>query len=70
LAVHFDPTLIDNAVEACKCLDECGLGRMKHPPYNPYLASCDFFLFGYFKEKFAGWTSPELKDNFQAVDEI
>jgi hypothetical protein len=23
------------------------LERMGHPPYRPYLAPCDFFLFGY-----------------------
>jgi hypothetical protein len=31
-----------------------GFRRMKHPPYSPGFASCNFFLFGAMKQALAG----------------
>jgi histone-lysine N-methyltransferase SETMAR len=42
-------------------LDEQHVKRMPHPAYSPDLSPCDFFLFGYLKEKLIDkqYTAPE-----------
>jgi hypothetical protein len=46
------------------------LDRMKHPPYGPDLAPCDFFLFGYLKEKLADAQYETPEELFFEVGEI
>jgi histone-lysine N-methyltransferase SETMAR len=42
-------------------LDDQNLKRMPHPAYSPDLSPCDFFLFGYLKDKLIDkqYTTPE-----------
>jgi hypothetical protein len=49
--VYFDNTPIHNSKVVTDKSDEPNLKRMPHPAYSPDLSPCDFFLFGYLKEK-------------------
>jgi histone-lysine N-methyltransferase SETMAR len=59
--VHFDNAPIHNSKVVTDKLDEQNLIRMPHPAYSPDLSPCDFFLFGYLKEKLIDkqYTTPE-----------
>jgi hypothetical protein len=60
-AVHCDNAPIHNSKVVTDKLDEQNLKRMPHPAYSPDLSSCDFFLFGYLKDKLIDrqYTTPE-----------
>jgi hypothetical protein len=45
--IHYINTVRDRIAAA-------ELEQIQHPPYSPDLAPCDFFLFGYVKEKLVG----------------
>jgi histone-lysine N-methyltransferase SETMAR len=49
--LHFDNAPVHNSKAATQKLMEYGMCRLVHPPYSPDLAPCDFFLFGYLREK-------------------
>ena len=52
--LHVDNARPHNAKISRFKMSEYGLKRMEHPPYSPDLAPCDFWLFGYIKEKLKG----------------
>jgi transposase len=63
LIVHSDNARPHTAKRVDDFFDNNGMQRALHPPYSPDLAHCDFFLFGYIKEKLRGQsfdTSDEL----------
>jgi hypothetical protein len=49
--VHFDNASIRKSSLVTEKPREEGLKRMPHPPYTPVPSLCDFFLFGYLKDK-------------------
>lgn len=55
-------------------ISDFGLIRLKKPPYSPDICPCDFWLFGYIKEKLKGnhFTSQEELKNaiIQILNEI
>jgi hypothetical protein len=59
--VHFDKAPIDNSKVVIDKLDEENLKGMPHPAYSPDLSPCDFFVFGYLKDKLIDqqYTTPE-----------
>lgn len=52
--LHIDNARPHNSLISKAKIEEFGLKRMKHPPYSPDLSPCDFWLFGYLKEKLKG----------------
>jgi histone-lysine N-methyltransferase SETMAR len=68
--VHFDNAPIHRTKIVIEMLDKYEFVRMEHPPYSPDLAPCDFFLFGYIKEKLKGKSFAAQDDLFSAVREI
>jgi hypothetical protein len=51
-SVHMDNSRCHNGRMAAAEFDCRRLGRAEHPPYAPDLIPCDFWLFGFLKEKF------------------
>jgi hypothetical protein len=60
-ALHFDNAPIHNSKVVTDKLDEQNLKRMPHPAYSPDVSPCNFFLFGYLKDKLIDkqYTTPE-----------
>jgi hypothetical protein len=50
-SVHIDNSRCHNGRVAIAEFDHRRLGRAEHPPYSPDLSPCDFYLFGFLKEK-------------------
>jgi histone-lysine N-methyltransferase SETMAR len=70
VTLHFDNAPIHNTKLVSDSLEFLGFNRLDHPPYSPDLAPCDFFLFGYVKEKLIGSAFDSPDDLFSAVEEI
>jgi hypothetical protein len=51
VVLYIDNASMHNAKLMTERILSEGLGRMSHLPYSPNLASCDFFLCEYVKEK-------------------
>jgi histone-lysine N-methyltransferase SETMAR len=68
--LHFDNAPIHNTKLVSGSLDLLGFKRLDHPPYSPDLAPCDFFLFGYVKERLNGCSFESADELFQAVEEV
>jgi transposase len=68
--VHFDNAPIHNSKVVAEKLIEENLKRMPHPVYSPDLSPCDFFLFGYLKDRLVDkrYTTPE--ELFSEVETI
>jgi hypothetical protein len=70
LAVHADNKRAD-IVQKCRTFcEENGLRLAPHPPYSPDLASSDFFLFGYVKERLKGIVFPSYEELLGAIGEV
>jgi hypothetical protein len=50
-STHMDNSRCHNGRMATAEFNRRRLGRTKHPPYSPDLSPCDFWLFGFLKEK-------------------
>jgi hypothetical protein len=70
MVLHFDNAPIHNTSTVATKLGASGFRRMKHPPYSPDLAPCDFFLFGYLKERLRGESFAEEGELTAAIREI
>jgi hypothetical protein len=59
--LHMDNSPMHKAKVVKAKLSQMPIHLAPHPPYSPHLASSDFFLFGYLKEKSLGleFESPE-----------
>jgi histone-lysine N-methyltransferase SETMAR len=68
--LHFDNAPIHRTKIVLETIRECELLRIEHPPYSPDLAPCDFFLFGYIKEKLKGKSFADQGGLFLAVRNI
>jgi len=49
-----DNASVHKAKKAQTAIAECGFHEMNHPPYSPYLAPCDYFLFRHLKKHLRG----------------
>ena len=68
--LHLDNAPAHYATKAKKWLEEHNVTILKHPPYSPDLAPCDFWLLGYLKGMLKGksfCTSKELQDDVKVV---
>jgi histone-lysine N-methyltransferase SETMAR len=54
LIIHADNARVHWAKKCEPLLGQKWVVRAPHPPYSPDLAPCDFFLFGYLKERLKG----------------
>uniref|UniRef100_A0A5S6Q7A8 Tc1-like transposase DDE domain-containing protein n=1 Tax=Trichuris muris TaxID=70415 RepID=A0A5S6Q7A8_TRIMR len=50
-------------------IQECGFGQINHPPYSPYLAPSDYFLFGNLNQHLRGTIFRNDKELQFAVEE-
>jgi hypothetical protein len=62
LVVHADNTRAHTAQKCRNFCEENGLRLAPHPSYLPDLASPDFFLFDYVKERLKGTVFPSYED--------
>jgi histone-lysine N-methyltransferase SETMAR len=70
VTVHFDNAPIHNTKVVDEVIELLGLKKMSHPPYSPDLSPCDFFLFGYVKDRLIGCSFETPEDIFDAVMEV
>ena len=67
---HQDNTPVHNSILVTDCLTKMGIKTVHHPPYNPDLAPCDFFLFPKLKEKLRGCLYETTEKLKQAVTKV
>lgn len=70
MKLHVDNCRVHNSKKTKNWLDENKIIRVPHPPYSPDLAPCDYFLFGYIKEKLIGLTFNEPTELLDEVMKI
>jgi len=70
LIVHADNARPHTARVVGEYMDANCLRKAPHPPYSPDLAPCDFFLFGYIKEKLKGFEFANGEELLSAINEI
>lgn len=70
LILHIDNAKPHNAKITTAKINELGLKRLKHPPYSPDISPCDFFLFGYVKERLKSYNVSSIYELNKAVREI
>ena len=61
--VHYDNARPHTARKVTRFLEENHMKKAPHPSYSPDIAPCDFFLFGYIKQKLQG-------EYFESVDSL
>lgn len=49
---------------------ELGMNRLEQPPYSPYLAPSNFFLWGYLKKLLEGQMFNDEKELFEKIKEL
>ena len=67
---HQDNSPVCNSILDTDYLTKMGIKTVPHPPYNPDLAPCDFWLFSKLKEKLRGCryeTIEEMKENVTKI---
>jgi histone-lysine N-methyltransferase SETMAR len=70
IMIHFDNAPIHNSKDSLEKIASLKMKRLKHPPYSPDLAPCDFFLFGYIKKQLAGRSFSTSEELFLAVHDV
>jgi histone-lysine N-methyltransferase SETMAR len=70
LHVYADNARPHTAKKVTEFLAGNGMKRASHPPYSLDLAPCDFYVFGYIKDRLAGASSEEPDQLLQAIDAI
>jgi hypothetical protein len=68
--VHFDNSPIHNSKRVTEKLMNEGLKRMPRPAYSPDLSPCNFFLFGYLKDKLIDKVYGTPEEVFREVETI
>ena len=58
MKLHVDNCRVHNSKKTKNWLEENVVIKVPHLPYSHDLAPCDYFLFGYIKEKLIGLYSP------------
>jgi len=59
---HMDNAPCHNSGDVSNYMNNNKMNRIRHPPYSPDLAPCDFFLFGYMKQHIAGTVFKDMED--------
>jgi transposase len=70
LVVHAENARVHTAQKRRTFCEENGLRLTPHPPYSPDLASSDFFLFGYVKERLKGMVFPSYEELLEVIGEV
>jgi len=60
--LHHDNAPTNDALRVRKFLAKNSITKMDHPPYSPYLAPCDFWLFPKLKNALKGQRFADLPD--------
>jgi histone-lysine N-methyltransferase SETMAR len=68
--LYFDKPPIHNSKVVTDKFDEQNLKRLPHPAYSPDLFPCDFFLFGFLKQKLTDKQYTPLEGRFAEVTTI
>jgi histone-lysine N-methyltransferase SETMAR len=69
-SVHMDNSRCHNGRKATAEFERRILGRAEHPPYSPDLSPCDFWLFGFLKEKLKDRQLHGVQSLHQAITEL
>jgi histone-lysine N-methyltransferase SETMAR len=70
--LHMDNCRVHTAGCVIDALPKLGFQILKHPPYSPDIAPCDFYLFSYIKAKIKGKkfsTAQDVMDEVKGVIE-
>lgn len=70
LIVHSDNARPHMAKKVNEFFANNGMTRAPHPPYSPDLAPCDFFLFGYIKERLKGRSFNDADQLLMAINGV
>lgn len=70
LWLHLDNCRVHNSSACNEKYDQFGFKRAPHPPYSPDIAPCDFFLFGFIKDKLRGRQFTSQDELFEGITEI
>jgi histone-lysine N-methyltransferase SETMAR len=68
LILHMDDATQHRFRQSITCLEKSRIRPIDHPPYSPYLAPSDFYLFGNLKAALAGQDSSPQKNSFWRSD--
>jgi transposase len=68
--LHVDNARPHTAKRSIARIEELHFKRLPHPPYSPDIAPCDFYLFGYLKEKLHGRTFFSDDEVISAVERV
>ena len=67
--LHQDNAPTYKSIMVTSYLTEMGVKTVPHPPYNPDLAACEFWMFPRLKEKLRGRRFEDVKEMKEAVTE-
>ena len=67
---HLDNAPVDNSILVTDYLTKMGIKTVRHPPYSPDLAPCDFWLFLKLKEKLRGCRYKTIEEMKEAVTKV
>lgn len=68
--LNLDNSRLHNAKMSSFKMNQYGIKRMEHPPYSPDISPCDFWLFGFIKEKLKGCHFTSQDELKNAIGEI
>ena len=67
---HQDNAPVLNSILVTDCLTKMGIKTVRHRPYSPGLAPCDFWLFPKLKEKLRGCRHETIEEMKEAVTKV
>ena len=67
---HQDNALVHNSILVTDYLTKMGIKTVRHPPYSPDLAPCDFWLFPKLKEKLRGCHYQIIEEMKETVTKV
>ena len=67
---HQDNAPVHNSIPFTDYLTKMGIKTVRHPPYSPDLAPCDFWLFPKLKEKLRGCRYETIEEMKEAVTKV
>ena len=70
LHFHQDNAPVNNSIFVSDYLTKMGFKTVRHPPYSPDLAPCDFWLFPKLKEKLRGCRYETIEEIKEAVTKV
>ena len=70
VTLHYDNARPHTARKVTQFLDEHHMKKAPQPPYSPDIAPCDFYLFGYIKDKLKGLNFDSVESLLEKVNEI